>query len=154
MTIECITEVAIAVHDLEAAIDQLIAVFAAVPGVIHEYPDYGMKFCMCRVGQIDIEVMAPTGSGVIADFLTKHGEGIHHIAFAVPNMDRAQHRLEKLGLRFIEPVAMSATYPVVDFAGKVSTGANRFNFVKPSSFMGIVLELVEYAPGFQLPRAG
>ena len=153
MTINCITEVAIAVHDLESAISQLVQVFAATPGEIHEFPGYGMRFCMCRVGQIDFELMSPTGDGVIARFLEKRGEGIHHIAFAVDSAGRTQAKLEEMGLRFADPKPQSAAYPVVDFAGRVSTGANSFTFVKPSSFMGVLLELVEYAPGFQLPAS-
>jgi methylmalonyl-CoA/ethylmalonyl-CoA epimerase len=151
MKIDCITEVAIAVHDLDDAIARLVEVFGATPGEIHEFPGYAMRFCMCRVGQIDFEMMAPTGDGVIARFLAKRGEGIHHIAFAVDDIGRVQRKLEGLGLKFANDEAQSAAYPVLDFAGRISTGTNSFAFVKPASFMGVLLEFVEYAPGFQLP---
>lgn len=151
MKINCITEVALAVHDLDAAVAQLCAVFEARPGPVQDFPAYAMRFCMVRVGAVDFEVMAPTGEGVIARFLAQRGEGIHHIAFAVDDVLREQRRLERLGLRFADAEPRSAEMRVHDFAGQLHEGANRFTFAKPSSFLGVLLELVQYGPGFELP---
>jgi AGZA family xanthine/uracil permease-like MFS transporter len=60
-----------------------VDLFDAVASDVTEVPAYGMRYRMCRVGKVDFELMAPTGAtGVIADFLAKRGEGLHHIAFA------------------------------------------------------------------------
>ncbi len=152
MKINCITEVALAVHDLDAAVAQLCAVFEATAGPVQDFPAYGMRFCMVRVGQVDFELMASTRpDGVIGRFLAKRGEGIHHIAFAVDDVAREQRRLERLGLQFADPEPRSAQMQVHDFAGQLHTGTNHFTFARPASFMGVLLELVQYGPGFQLP---
>ena len=136
MKINCITEVAIAVHDLEAAIARLGEVFEATPGEIIDFPAYGMRLCMVRVGQIDFELMAPTGDGVISRFLARRGEGIHHIAFAVDDVEREQRRLERLGLRFADEQPNSAAMPVVDFAGQPHAGINKFVLAVPKAVAG------------------
>ena len=84
MDIRRITEVGIAVHDLDEAVALFENLFDAQVGDLIDVPLYDMAFKMCRVGKVDFEVMAPTApTGVIADFLSKRGPGLHHIAFAV-----------------------------------------------------------------------
>ena len=76
MGVRRITEVGIAVEDLDRAVELFESLFEADVGELIDVPLYDMRFRMCRVGQVDFEVMEPTGpTGVIADFLAKRGEG-------------------------------------------------------------------------------
>lgn len=54
------------------------------------------------VGSMDIEFLEPTTSeGLNADFLKNHGEGVHHIAFEVEDLDAAMAKAIKNGARVI-----------------------------------------------------
>ena len=94
MDIRRITEVGVAVRDLEQATQLFVALFNAEAGPLVEVPQYDMRYRMCRVGKVDFEIMEPSGtSGVIADFLAKRGEGLHHVAFAVDDIEDTMHTL-------------------------------------------------------------
>jgi methylmalonyl-CoA/ethylmalonyl-CoA epimerase len=69
--------------------------------------------------------------GPIARFLAKRGEGLHHVAYAVPDLPAALARLSAAGLRLID------TTP--------RTGAHgwRIAFIHPESCGGVLTELVE-----------
>lgn len=79
-----------------------------------------------------IELICPTDpEGPIARFLAKRGEGLHHVAYAVPDLREALARLSAAGLRLID------TEP--------RTGAHgwRIAFIHPESCGGVLTELVE-----------
>ena len=98
MDVRRITEVGIAVRDLDAAVALFEQLFDAEVGELIDVPLYDMRFRMCRVGKVDFEVMEPTAdTGVIADFLAKRGEGLHHIAFAVDDIGETMHELGAKG---------------------------------------------------------
>jgi methylmalonyl-CoA/ethylmalonyl-CoA epimerase len=85
-----------------------------------------------RSGHGWIELICPTDpDGPIARFLAKRGEGLHHVAYAVPDLPTALARLSAAGLRLID------TTP--------RTGAHgwRIAFIHPESCGGVLTELVE-----------
>ena len=85
-----------------------------------------------RSGQGWVELICPTDpEGPIARFLAKRGEGLHHVAYAVPDLSEALSRLSDAGLRLIDAVPR--------------TGAHgwRIAFVHPESCGGVLTELVE-----------
>jgi len=149
--IRAITEVGVAVHDLDAATRLLTQRLGAVPGPVQRFDPYGMEFCMCRMGNVDFELMAPTsGEGVIARFLARHGEGIHHIGFAVDDVAMTQLELGAQGLGFVDARPRTARFLVNDFGGKTFDTECDFAFTQPKSLLNMLVEFIEYPPGYEL----
>lgn len=79
-----------------------------------------------------IELIRPLDpDGPIARFLDSRGEGFHHVAFAVPDVDAA---LAELAARGVE---------LVDARGRRGLGGHRVGFLHPRSTLGVLTELVE-----------
>ena len=152
MDIRRITEVGIAVRDLEQATTLFAELFSASIGPEIEVPAYGMRYRMCRVGKVDFEVMAPTGDiGVIADFLHKRGEGLHHIAFAVDDIEETMAHLGRKSVQFVDEKPRALTLDFVDFAGRRFSEEVRFAFSHPRSILGILFEFIQYPREYQTP---
>ena len=63
----------------------------------------GLKCYNIEVGQTKIELLEPTSEdSTIAKFIEKKGEGIHHIAFAVPDVQAALNEAEEKGVKLID----------------------------------------------------
>lgn len=152
--IRAITEIGVAVHDLDAATRLLTTRLGAVPGPVQRFEPYGMEFCMCRVGNVDFEVMAPTSAeGVIARFLARHGEGIHHIGFAVDDVAATQRELGSKGLGFVDARPRTARFLMKDFGGQAFDTECDFAFTQPKSLLNMLVEFIQYPPGYQLGKA-
>ncbi|MCP3991287.1 MAG: hypothetical protein GY724_19585 [Actinomycetia bacterium] len=152
MDIRRITEVGIAVRDLDQAVALFEHLFDAEVGELVDVPLYDMRFRMCRVGKVDFEVMEPTAdSGVIADFLAKRGEGLHHIAFAVDDIDDTMSSLGAKGVRFVADHPVTNPMPAVDYAGRRFDDDISFTFSHPASILGILFEFIQYPDGFATP---
>ena len=152
MDIRRITEVGIAVRDLAQATALFEHLFNASVGELIEVPRYAMHYRMCRVGKVDFEVMAPTGdTGVIADFLTKRGEGLHHIAFAVDDIESTMNTLREKNVRFVDDAPVREKLDFEDFAGRKFSEDIQFAFSHPASILGILFEFIQYPEGYQTP---
>lgn len=91
-----------------------------------------VKVAMVPLGESRIELLEPTApDSVIARFLEKRGEGLHHVAIHVSDLKVAVERLKASGTRFISEEI------------KIGAGGHRYVFVHPSSAGGVLLELVE-----------
>lgn len=152
MDIRRITEVGIAVRDLAPATALFEHLFNASVGELIEVPRYAMHYRMCRVGKVDFEVMAPTGdTGVIADFLQKRGEGLHHIAFAVDDIESTMNTLREKNVRFVDDAPVREKLGFEDFAGRKFSEDIQFAFSHPASILGILFEFIQYPEGYQTP---
>jgi methylmalonyl-CoA epimerase len=152
MDIKRITEVGVVVRDLDQATQLFEHLFDAEVGGITIVERYQMHFRMCRVGKVDFELMAPTGdTGVIADFLAKSGEGLHHIAFAVDDIEDTMGKLGKKGVQFVDHAPMRQQLNVVDYAGRTFSDDIQFTFSYPKSILGILFEFIQYPSGYQTP---
>ena len=98
-----------------------------------EVDEQGVRVAMLDIGDSRIELLEPTRpDSPIEKFMTKHGEGIHHIAVRVDNIEQALQRLKTAGVRLIDE--------------KPKRGAHntRIAFVHPASTHGVLMELVEH----------
>ena len=96
--------------------------------VLHEK----VRVVMVPLGSSRIELLEPTGpDSVIARFLEKHGEGLHHVALHVPDLAQAVQELKAAGTRFV-------TEDI-----KTGAGGHQYVFVHPSSACGVLVELVQ-----------
>ncbi len=152
MDIRRITEVGVAVRDLAQATELFVTLFGASIGEVIEVEEYAMRYRMCRVGKVDFELMEPTGEiGVIADFLARRGEGLHHIAFAVDDIDDTLDTLRRKAVHFVDGAPVRKTLDFVDYAGRVFSDDIQFAFSRPASILGILFEFIQYPQGYQTP---
>ena len=70
---------------------------------IEEVADQKVKTAFFMIGQTKIELLEPTDpESPVAKFLEKKGPGIHHIAYAVENIDQALQDAEAKGVQLID----------------------------------------------------
>lgn len=85
------------------------------------------------VGDTEIELLEASGpDSPVAKFIEKHGEGIHHIAIEVEDIESSLHTLRTQGFRLI------------DETPRTGAGGSRVAFVHPKSTGGVLLELCEH----------
>jgi methylmalonyl-CoA epimerase len=102
-------------------------------GPVIEVPEEGVRIAFIKTGEAKVELLEPMDDeGPIARFLEKRGEGIHHVAFSVPDVAASLERLKAQGLR------------VLDDAPRERGGNRSIIFVHPKSLNGVLTELVEY----------
>ncbi len=129
-----IDHVAIAVHDLDATLADMKSQYGAEPVSREIVESQGVEEAMVPIGGSNVQVLQPlTSESPVGRFLTKRGEGLHHIAFAVPDIDAAIEHLKSTGARLIDTEA------------RIGGGGHRIAFVHPSAFAGTLVELVEGA---------
>ena len=147
-----VTEIGLAVRDLEAGVRRIVETLGAVAGPMQIFEPYGMKFCLCRLGNVDFELMAPLGEeGVIARFIARRGEGLHHIGFAVDNVAGTQSDLSARGLGFLHTSPRWQRFFLNDFTGQPFDEECAFAFSRPDSLLGTMLEFIQYPAGFVGP---
>lgn len=98
-------------------------------------PHEKVKVAMVPLGESRIELLEATSAdSVIAKFIEKRGEGLHHVALHVPDINRAVEQLKVTGTRFVSEEI------------KIGAGGHLYVFVHPSSTGGVLLELVQDVP--------
>lgn len=123
--------VGIVVSDLRAAAAQYGALGFG-DGERFDVPHQAVTAIVFRAGPGYVELIQPTDpDGPIARFLAKRGEGMHHVAYAVPDLRAALCRLNAAGVRLIDP------------APRTGTHGWQIAFVHPESCHGVLTELVE-----------
>ena len=104
-----------------------------------------MRYRMCRLGKVDFELMQPLADeGVIADFLRNRGPGLHHVAFAVNDIEAGRDTLAEKGVRFVEEAPFALRLEGVDFAGRAFNDDVKITFAHPASMLGVLFEFIEY----------
>lgn len=127
-----IEHIGIAVNSIADAIPFYERVLGLKCYNIEEVADQKVKTAFFMIGQTKIELLESTDpEGPIGKFLEKRGEGIHHIAFAVENIEERLREAEAAGIRLID------TTP--------RRGAEGLSiaFLHPKSTLGVLTELCE-----------
>jgi methylmalonyl-CoA/ethylmalonyl-CoA epimerase len=124
--------VAYVVADLDAALPMFVARYGLVEDIRELMPDQGVEAIMLRAGSAGIELISPLDpGGTIGRFLDKRGEGLHHVAFAVDDIDATLTELARAGVELI------------DATPRRGLGGHRVAFIHPRSGAGALTELVE-----------
>jgi methylmalonyl-CoA epimerase len=90
-----------------------------------------VNVAMLPAGESRIELLEPTEpNSVIAKFIDKRGEGLHHVALKVPDLTATVQRLKSQGARLLNDPRPGA-------------GGHLYVFVHPSSTGGVLLELIQ-----------
>jgi methylmalonyl-CoA/ethylmalonyl-CoA epimerase len=152
MKVRQITEVGIAVRNLEEATRLFVDLLGAKAGDVITMDQYKMRYRMCRLGKVDFELMEPIGDeGVIASFLKAKGEGLHHVAFAVQDISDGMESLKSKGIRFVTESPMEMHGESLDKDGNKISGVGKFTFSIPKSIAGVLFEFIEYPTNYVLP---
>jgi methylmalonyl-CoA/ethylmalonyl-CoA epimerase len=129
-----IDHVAIAVHSLDSALAELREQYGVEPISRETVQSQGVEEAMIAIGGSNLQLLQPlTAESPVGRFLAKRGEGLHHVAFAVPDIEAALEHLASTGAR------------LVDQEPRIGGGGHRIAFVHPSAFGGTLVELVEGA---------
>jgi len=130
MNISHIEHIGIAVNSLEEAIPFYEKMLGMKCYALEEVKDQKVKTAFFMAGETKIELLESTDpEGPIGKFLEKKGQGIHHLAFAVDNVDKSLSELEEKGVRLIDKSAR-----------KGAEGLN-IGFLHPKSTMGVLTEI-------------
>ena len=127
-----IEHIGIAVANLESAIAMYEKIFGLECYNIEEVPDQRVRTAFFILGDTKIELLESTDpEGPIGKFIEKRGEGIHHIAFAVTNIEEHLKRAEEQGVKLIDT--------------KPRKGAEGLDiaFLHPRSTSGVLIEICE-----------
>ena len=127
-----IEHIGIAVKNLETS-NSLFHKLLGVPSYKTELVESeGVKTAFYKVGEHKIELLeATTLDSPIAKFIEKRGEGIHHIAFEVDNLEAEIKRLKKEG------------FEIINENPKKGADNKRVVFLHPKSTQGVLVELCQ-----------
>lgn len=126
--------IGIAVRSLDEAVRMYTENLGLALDSCEEIVQDGVRVAMIPLGESRIELMESTSAeSPVGKFLAKRGPGVHHIAIAVDDIDEALERLKVAGARLVDEVP------------RKGAGGTRIAFLHPSSFDGVLLELVEHA---------
>jgi methylmalonyl-CoA/ethylmalonyl-CoA epimerase len=130
--LEKIHHLGYAVESVEAASRFYKVSFGAEPTGPETVKEQGIVATMFRVGDSMIELMQPTHpDSPVGRFLAKRGEGFHHVAFQVEDIEVALAALNDSGVE------------LVDEEPKLGAGGTRTAFIHPKEAFGVLTELVE-----------
>ena len=127
-----VDHIGVAVKDLQKAL-AFWENSLGIPCVgVEEVAEQKVRTAFLPVGDTEIELLEPTSDeSPVAKFLEKKGEGIHHIALRVENLEAALEDLKAQGVQLIDTTPRSGA------------GGARIAFVHPKATGGVLLELSE-----------
>jgi methylmalonyl-CoA/ethylmalonyl-CoA epimerase len=132
--------IGVAVRRLDAALTDYRALGFELEST-EEVPAQGVRVAFLRTGGAQIELLESLApDGVIARFVERRGEGLHHVAFSVPDIRTEMRRLREQGLE------------LVDAEPRPGAHGRLVAFVHPRSARGVLLELVQESS--RRPAAG
>jgi methylmalonyl-CoA/ethylmalonyl-CoA epimerase len=137
-----IHHVAIAVSDLDAAIDSFSLQYGFEVLSRERIEEQGVEEAMIAVGGSHLQLLQPLDDmSPVGKFLSRNGEGMHHIAFAVTDIEAALEHLKTMGVA------------LVDDSPRIGGGGHRIAFVHPKTLAGTLFELMEiHVPGTSSER--
>jgi methylmalonyl-CoA/ethylmalonyl-CoA epimerase len=124
--------IGIAVSNLQDVIDTVKNVFNTEPDFYEDVADQKIRIAGYRNETTTLEYFEPTSEdSPITKFLNKRGNGLHHIALRVPNIETKLNELNAKGIRLI------------DQSPRIGAGGKKIAFIHPESCNGLLIELCE-----------
>ena len=137
MKIDRIEHLGIAVKDIDKAISFYRDVLGLDVAPVMKEESVGVAMTFVNVGESSLELMSPLGeppAGSVGDimgkFIAGKGEGVHHLAIAVDDIEAALKELGEKGIALIDKTPRPGAH------GKIA-------FVNPKSSNGVLIELCE-----------
>ena len=129
-----IDHVGVAVSDLDRAISLYEGTFGMPVAHRETVEAQGVEAVLLDVGDGHVELLAPLGpETVVGKFVEKRGEGLHHVAYRVADIDATLSSLKQAGV------------DLIDSEARVGIRQSRVAFLHPRSTGGVLTELVEPA---------
>ena len=123
--------VGIAVRRIDEAVERYRAL-GLQPETIEDVPSEGVRVAFLPAGPVRIELLESLRpDGVIARFIERRGEGLHHLAFVTDDIRRAMTRLKSEG------------FELVDSEPRRGAHGRLVAFIHPRSAHGVLLEIVQ-----------
>ncbi len=130
MQITHIEHIGIAVENLEEAIAWYESKLGLKCYAVEEIADQKVRTAFFKVGQTKVELLESTDpEGPIGKYIAKRGTGLHHLAFAVDNVDASLQEMAG------KDVAL------IDQQSRLGAENLRIGFLHPKSTMGALMEL-------------
>jgi methylmalonyl-CoA/ethylmalonyl-CoA epimerase len=131
-----IDHIGVAVEDVDAAIALYEDSFEMELAHRETVEEQGVEAVLLDVGDGHVELLAPLGPETpVGKFMAENGPGLHHVAYAVDDIDAVLEQLAAAGLRLI------------DSEPRVGIRESRVAFLHPRSTGGVLTEIVEPAGG-------
>jgi methylmalonyl-CoA/ethylmalonyl-CoA epimerase len=130
-----IDHVGVAVDDLDAAISLYEETYEMQLAHRETVESQGVEAVLLDIGEGHVELLRPLGPDTaVGKFLDKRGPGLHHVAYAVGDIDAALASLSEAGVELIDSEA------------RVGIRGSRVAFLHPRSTGSVLTEIVEPAP--------
>lgn len=127
-----IDHVAIAVHDLDAAVEWYREAFGATVAHREVVPSDGVEEALLAVAESYVQLLTPTrDDSTVAKYLERRGEGIHHVGYRVDDCAAALDAVKRMGGK------------VLDEAPRPGSRGTTVAFVHPKTSFGTLIELVQ-----------
>ena len=124
--------VGVAVTELEPAIEMYTRQFGAELTHRAASESDGLAAAFLRMGEAEIELLASLrDDSTVGKFLTRRGPGLHHVAYAVPDVKKALADARAAGMELI------------DLAPRIGMHGVPIAFIHPKSVGGVLTEFVE-----------
>ena len=131
-----IDHIGVAVEDLEAAIELYAKSFEMELAHRETVESQGVEAVLLDVGDGHVELLRPLGPDTaVGKFISRKGPGLHHVAYAVEDIDATLERIAAAGIELIDSEA------------RTGIRASRVAFLHPRSTGGVLTEIVEPAGG-------
>jgi len=132
MKLDKIEHVGIAVRDINEASKFYKDVFECQISEEMDVPDRKLRIAFTEISGVKLEFVMPTDKeSVVAKFIDKRGEGIHHICFEVEDIEKAVSELKEKGVE------------LVDDKPRMGAEGKKIVFIMPKSTHGVLIELKE-----------
>jgi methylmalonyl-CoA/ethylmalonyl-CoA epimerase len=131
-----IDHIGVAVEDVDAAIALYRDSFEMELAHRETVESQGVEAVLLDVGEGHVELLRPLGPETpVGKFLSRNGPGLHHVAYAVDDIDATLERLAAAGLELIDREA------------RIGIRGSRVAFLHPRSTGGVLTEIVEAPRG-------
>ena len=132
MSVKCLNHVGIAVR----SIDEQKSFYEDALGLQFEgsedVPSQKVRVAFFRAGDVRIELLEPSEpDSTVAKFIEKRGEGLHHLAFSVDDIETRIAELKETGLRMIDDEPRTGSHQM------------KIAFLHPKSSFSVLTELCE-----------
>lgn len=130
--IKKVDHIGIAVANLEKALKFYEETLGIKCTGVEEVADQKVRTAFLPVGDTEIELLESTDpASTVARFIEKRGEGIHHIALRVEDIEAALDKMKAAGIRLLDEVP------------RPGAGGARIAFLHPKDTGGVLIELTE-----------
>jgi methylmalonyl-CoA epimerase len=129
-----IDHIGVAVEDLDAGIALYEKSFEMQLAHRETVEEQGVEAVLLDVGEGHVELLAPLGPDTpVGKYLARKGPGLHHVAYAVADIDATLRRIAAAGVE------------TIDSEARVGIRGSRVAFLHPRSTGGVLTEIVEPA---------